>query len=426
VNVLLVATKAPWPPLDGGRFLLRNTLEALAAAGGRLTLVAPVDPSRFDLDAVARELSSWCAPRLVPAAPRPPVAALLRSGNLPLSIARHSLPAVRREVERLLGEERFDLVHAEQLQALPQAEPAFARGIPVVLRAQNVESGLWAEAARRGSGLRGIFLRREAKRLAAWEGRAVRRAAATLALTEEDAARLRELTGGAGRVRVVRAPFPELPAGMGRLAGDPAVVVFGSRGWLPNEESAAWFAAEVWPAVRAAAPGAVLHLFGTDSKLEASDVVSHPSPSDSTEVYAPGSILAVPLRIASGVRIKILEAWARGVPVVATPAALAGLEVEDGREALVARDAQQFAAAIARLQREPKLGAGLVEAGRRALRARHGAGEIGWRMMSEYAEVAARSPHHPGPPLPKGEEGEKQDLLKRLPLSPSGREGTGE
>jgi hypothetical protein len=384
MKILAVATKAPWPPIDGGRFLLLNTLQGLAGAGCRVTLVAPVDPGAFDLDRVAHELSPWCEPVLVPAAPFPAAAALLRSGGEPLSIARHALPAVWREVERRLAAGRFDLVHAEQLQALPQTAPAVERGLPVVLRAQNVESDLWAEAARRGRGPRGFLLRREARKLAAWEGGAVRRSAATLALTREDAGRLRELSGG-GRVGVVRAAFPDLPSGTGRLAGDPAVVVFGSRGWLPNEEAAAWFAAEVWPAVREAVPGSVLHLFGADAK--ALDVVSHPSPKNSAEVFGPGSILAVPLRIASGVRIKILEAWARGVPVVAAPAALAGLEAEDGREALVARDAGEFAAAIRRIHREPGLAAKLVEAGRRARRERHDTEEVARRLMEEYGKV---------------------------------------
>ncbi|HEY2294021.1 MAG TPA: glycosyltransferase [Thermoanaerobaculia bacterium] len=383
MNILVVATKAPWPAVDGGRFLLLNTLQALAAAGCRLTLVAPVDPARFDLAEVAHQLSGFCTPALVPAAPLSPLAAWLRSGGAPLSIARHTLPAVRREVERRLAAERFDVVHAEQLQAFPQAEPAFQRGIPVVLRAQNVESDLWAETARRGRGWQGFLLRREARKLAAWEGEAVRRAATTLALTQEDASRLRELAGG-GRVEVVRAAFPELPPGSGRLAGEPAVAVFGSRGWLPNEESTVWFAAEVWPAVRAALPGAVLHLFGAPPGLEAPGVVIHPSPEDSAEVYAPGSILAVPLRIASGVRIKILEAWARGVPVVATPAALAGLEAEDGREALVACNAQEFAQAITRLHREPGLSEALVEAGRRARRERHEPGVVAEGLVAAY------------------------------------------
>jgi polysaccharide biosynthesis protein PslH len=391
LSVLAVATKAPWPAVDGGRFLLLNTLRALAAAGCRLTLVAPVDPARFDLSEVARELSAFCAPALVPAAPLPPLTALLRSGGAPLSIARHTLPAVRWEVERRLAAERFDVVHAEQLQALPQAEPAFARGVPVVLRAQNVESDLWAETARRGKGLRGFLLRREARKLAAWEGGAVRRAAAALALTEEDASRLRELSRGEGRVGVVRAAFPELPLGTGRLAGEPAVAVFGSRGWLPNEESTVWFATEVWPAVRAALPGALLHLFGAPPGLEGPGVVIHSSPADSAEVYAPGSILAVPLRIASGVRIKILEAWARSIPVVSTPAALAGLEAEDGREALVARDPQEFAAAIGRLHREPGLAETLVEAGRQARRERHEPGVVAEGLVEAYEEARKRA-----------------------------------
>lgn len=390
LNLLVVATKAPWPPVDGGRFLLLNTLEALAAAGCGITLVAPVDPAGFDLGRVARELSSWCEPVLVPAVPLAPALALLRSGGAPVSIARHSLPAVMKEVERRLGSGGFDLVHAEQLQALPQAEPAFARGIPVVLRAQNVESDLWAAAARRGRGARGLLLRREAKRLAAWEGRAVRRVASALALTREDAARLGELAQGGGRIGVVRAPFPELPPGSGRLAGDPAVVVFGSRGWLPNEDSVAWYLEDVWPAVRAEVPGAVLHLYGTDLSDRSAplkSVVVHPPPGDSSEAFPPGSILAVPLRIASGVRIKILEAWARGVPVVATPAALAGLEVEDGREALVAREPREFAAAIRRLLEEPGLAAALIQEGLRARRERHDPAAIGARLLEEYGKI---------------------------------------
>jgi polysaccharide biosynthesis protein PslH len=389
MKILVVATKAPWPPVDGGRFLLRNTLEALAAAGHQPVLVAPVDPARFDLGAVRAELAGCCELRLVPAAPGHPLPSALRSwvSGMPLSVARHALPAVRREVAWCLaGGERFDVVHAEQLQALPQTAAARAQDIPVVLRAQNVESDLWAEAARRTPGWRGRVLAVEARRLARWEGEAVRRSAAVLALTAEDAARLRALAGGQGNVRIVRAAFPDLPAAAGpRLPGEPAVVVLGSQGWLPNEDSVAWFLAEVWPLTSAALPGAVLHLFGVapPGPLPAG-VAVHPPPRESAEAFAPGSILAVPLRIGSGVRIKVLEAWARGVPVVGTPAALAGLEVEDGREALVAGDRAGFAAALGRLAHEPDLADRLVEEGRRARRERHDPARVAEELLAAY------------------------------------------
>jgi len=368
-------------------------LAGLSAAGHRAFLVAPVDPSRFDLRAVGDALSAWCEPRLVPAAPAPPFSALLRAARdrAPLSIARHTLPAVRREVERCLGEKSFDLVHAEQLQALPQAAPAFARGLPVVLRAQNVESDLWREAARRRGGVRGALLKIEARRLARWEGAAVRRAALTLALTAEDAARLRELAGG-GNVAVLRAPFPELPAAAGeRLPGEPAVVVLGSQGWVPNEEGVAWFLGDVWPAVAAALPSAVLHLFGAAAAGALPPrAILHPAPRESTEAFRPGAVLAVPLRIASGVRMKVLEAWARGAPVVGTPAALAGLEVIDGREALVAADAASFVRAFARLHGEPGLAGHLIAEGHRARRERHDPSRITADLLAAYAALSIR------------------------------------
>lgn len=391
MKILIVATKAPWPPVDGGRFLLRNTLEALTAAGHRPVLVAPVDPAKFDLAEVGEQLSACCEPRLVPAAPGHPVPSLLRSWGqrMPLSVARHALPAVRREVERCLAAESFDVVHAEQLQALPQTLPASARRIPVVLRAQNVESDLWAETARRSNGWKGKVLTVEARRLARWEGEAVGRVAAVLPLTSEDAVRLRSLAGGRGNVHIVRAAFPELPAAAGSpLPGEPAVVLLGSQGWLPNEDSVSWFLREVWPLVGTGSPGAILHLFGAAPPGPLPERVTvHPPPRESAEAFVPGSILAVPLRIASGVRIKVLEAWARGVPVVGTPAALAGLDAEDGREALIAGDPASFAAALARLHREPCLAARLVEEGRRARRERHDPARIAADLLAAYREV---------------------------------------
>ncbi|HXO19904.1 MAG TPA: glycosyltransferase [Thermoanaerobaculia bacterium] len=398
LSLLVVATKSPWPPLDGGRLLLANTLQGLAAAGHRLTLVAPVDPSRFDPAEVAAALRAWCAPRLVEAVPRGWISAFARSRRegTPLSVARHALAAVRSEALAALAAGSFDAIHVEQLQALPP-QP-FAQGPPLVLRAQNVESDLWGAAARLGGGRggwRGALLAAEARRLAAWEGQAVRRASATVALTAADAGRLAELAGGgAPPVHVVAAPFPPtLPAGTAALFGDPPVVLLGSAGWLPNEDSAAWFESQVWPAVRRRLPGAVLHLFGMGVDNggarggSAVGIVRHPAPASSALAFAPRSILAVPLRIASGVRMKILEAWARGVPVVATPEAVSGLAAEHGRELLLAQDPGEFAESLARLHGEPDLVRSLQAAGRAALHRRHDPARVTAELAAVYAAV---------------------------------------
>jgi len=371
---LLVATKVPWPPIDGGRLLVRNTLEGLAARGHRLTVVAPASRREIRSGSASATLGEVCRLRLVASRPRPLLEALLRSrlSGRPLSIERHLSPAVRREVARLLAEESFDVIHAEQLQALAQAEPGFARSVAVLLRAENVECDIWRATASVRPGF-GWLAQREAARMEAWEGRSVARVAATAALTEKDARRLGELAGGRGEIRVIRAPFAStLPAGEEVLSGSPAVVLMGSEGWLPNLDGVRWFARQVWPVVRQELPQARLHLFGRwDLGGRTPAIEEHSAPADICRALSSGSILAVPLRIASGVRIRILDAWARGVPVVATPEAAAGLDAEDGRELLLARDGREFAAAFARLAAEPDLARRLTALGREALARSH-------------------------------------------------------
>lgn len=374
MRLLWVATKSPMPPTDGGRILLGATVACLREAGHEVRLIVPV-PAGPCADA-----GSTC----VPARPRPWLTAALRSllTGLPLSVARHELPAVRRAVARELGSGRWDAVVSEQLQALPQCEPALDARLPVLLRAQNVESDLWAAWGR--ASWRGGLSRWQAARLARYEAAALERVAGVTALTTEDARRLQDLAPRA-RVRVLPAPFPALlPPGDQPLSGAPALVVLAG-GWRPNLDGARWFVAEVWPLVRARHPAARLHVFG--ATFAAPGLISHAAPPDSRSAFAPGCLHVVPLRAASGVRIKILEAWARGTPVVATRRAAAGLGAEHRRELLLADDAAAFAEAAGALVDEPGLGPRLAAAGRARLTAEHSPAAVAQAWSAWLAEV---------------------------------------
>jgi hypothetical protein len=371
MRVLWVATKPPSPPVDGGRVLLAHTLAALRARGAEVTLVAP--------------------PAVEPRSPRACLlAAVARSvaHGMPLAIARHVSPALAREVARLVAGGGFDVVHAEQLHALPQCGAARRAGVPVFLRAQNVESDLWSGRALLHRWL-GPLLRREARRLARWEAEAVGALAGTVALSEHDAGRLRALAGTPAGVHRVAAPFAAAaqPSGTA-VAGAPAVVLFGSRGWFPNRDGATWFVRAVWPRVRARLPRALLHVFGIALDVRVPGVVEHGAPDDSRAAFPAGGVLAVPLRVASGIRMKILEAWTRGVPVVATPEAAVGLDAEPGRELLVAADGDGFADALAALHTHPDRGRALTAAGRALLAGRHRPELVADELLALYAAVA--------------------------------------
>jgi Glycosyl transferases group 1/Glycosyltransferase Family 4 len=406
MRILWVATKPPWPSLDGGRLVAALTLEALRAAGHEATVVAPVDPREADEAAACARRHDWQRLVLVLARPLSLPGAVLRGplGGLPITVRRHALAPVRARVADLLETERFDVAHAEQPQALGQLAGAEQRRLPVVLRAHNVESDLWQGFAET-TPLVGFLLRREARRLAAWEGHAARQAAAAVALTAHDAARLCELAGSAGRVHHVPAPFPaRLPAAETTLVGSPAVVLFGRSGWRPNREGARWFVERAWPPVTQELPEAVLHVFGLPVRAGVR-VVARAAPADSRDAFAVGSVLAVPLRVASGVRMKILEAWARGVAVVATPEAARGLDAADGRELLLAREPEEFARALRRLREEPGLAAALVAAGRDRLAARHDPAAVAARLVEVYASAVRSVTPGPGSSCEGGSRG---------------------
>lgn len=423
-RVLWIATKAPWPPRDGGRLLQWLTLGALAAEGVEITLVAPVDPATEDPTEIERALEDRVHPVLVPDPPRRRLASWARAlgTGLPWTAAAHDRPMVRRRVESLLAEASrggapygapFDVVHAEQVQSWPQTASARARGVGVVLRAQNVESDLWRQVSEMPGLLlpARALLRREARRLARWEGETVSGATAAIALTGEDAGRLSALAGGR-EVTPIAAPFPErLPAGEGTLDGRPALVLLGSGGWLPNRDSERWFLQQVWPEVFRAAPDARLHVFGGEAgegkTLESAagvaagaaagdaagdeGVFRHPSPLDSREAFIPGSLVVVPVRIASGVRMKILEAWARGIPVLATPEAAAGLDATDGRELLLFRDTASLLGHLRRLEENPQRVEDLVRAARAKLRSDHAPQQVAGELLRRYRATIADS-----------------------------------
>lgn len=367
MRILIVATKPPHPARDGGRLALWHMLHGLADAGHELALVAPVvtaDHSRSDVADAALPYRMSA----VEAQPRGVLAAAARAlaKGCSLGVARHSLAAVRHAVADTISRWQPHVVHAEQLHAFANAAPARDAAIPLVLRMQNVESSLRVQQAHLHPALFALHL--EAARLRTDERAAVARATHTIALTDEDASALRRLRTEAD-VSAIAPAFPAVLPTAAALDGDPAVALAGS-GWWPNADGERWLLREVWPLVVRRLPRALLHCFGGGALTHA-QVLRHAAPADSRAAFPAGAIAIVPLRAGSGIRMRILEAWARGLPVVATPTATRGLAVRDGVELLLAQSPTQFADAIARIHADATLRDQLVSGGRAYLQRHH-------------------------------------------------------
>ena len=155
--------------------------------------------------------------------------------------------------------------------------------------------------------------------------------------------------------------------------GAQRLLFVGNLTYAPNVAAAAVLAHEILPLVRERNPGASVDLVGPhDGAIVASEHVRVAGRVDSVEGWYGGADLVVaPLASGGGTRIKLLEAFAFERAVVATEAAVAGLEVADGHEVAIGRSPRELAALACALLEEPARAAAMVAAASATLAARY-------------------------------------------------------
>jgi hypothetical protein len=264
------------------------------------------------------------------------------------------------ELTRAVGADDSDLLIAEHTYMAEAAIAAGRAGAGLLIDAHVLESSVLAARADR---LVRAPLRIEAARTLRDELRCVSAAAATVCLGESDLVALR----AAGAERVARLDLVLEPAERpSPLAGPPVALFVGDRTWAPNAASA-HAAAALWPAVAARVPDARLVIAGRPARRERPPRVPGVGwlgfVEDVDALYDAATVLLAPVDIGGGVRVKILEAAARGLPVVATSAGLGSIA-----EYLPIRAAPDFGEAAVRLLGDRRLaratGAELFEASR--------------------------------------------------------------
>jgi glycosyltransferase involved in cell wall biosynthesis len=187
---------------------------------------------------------------------------------------------------------------------------------------------------------------------------------------------------------------------------EPATLVFeGNLMFGPNVAAARRLALDVLPIVQRTLPQAKVVLVGRRPAPEvlalASDSVTVTGTVDDVRPYlARGTVFACPMRLGSGIKNKILQAWAMGRPVVASPASLGGLLARDGVNVLVRDDDHSFAEGVIELIADRNRAEQLGRAGRRTVEQ-----EYAWeRRAAQFEEVlvgairnAAAQPSRIGP-----------------------------
>jgi len=248
--------------------------------------------------------------------------------------------------------ERYEVGIIEHFWCAPywaQIAPLCAR---TVLDLHNIESTLHERCAAVEGNAAGLAHRVFRQASLELERDWLPRFTQVLATSECDA-ELAHAIAPAARVSVYpnAIPYTPLPA-----AGEEEVVVFsGNMEYRPNQTAVQYFRQQIWPALRERWPGLVWRLVGKnpefvrqftsgDSRIEVQGQVD-----DAVRELARAKVAVVPLLSGSGTRLKVLEAWAAGLPVVSTKVGAEGLPIRDGENILLSETPANFTEAVSRL-----------------------------------------------------------------------------
>lgn len=365
----------PWPPFDGARIRILETLKYLAERH-EVTFLSHVQST--EEAASVGELESLCRDVRVAYLPGSAIARLRRIGAGSVGGASfiesiHFAKPLARIISGLTAEQDFDIVHVEFsfLARYTTCIDASSRA-KRVLSTHNIESQRFArEIELLPWGFRKFSLLGDARLFPKWEQKALANFDGATAVSEQDVAWIRQHRPGL--------PTRLIPNGVDTSffshrdeepTGEPSIVFTGVMDYPPNVDAVIWFANTAWPRIRARQPSLRFNIVGAKPSqpvqaLAAVEGINVTGAVDDIRPYVrQARAFVVPLRSGGGTRLKILQALSMGCPVISSRLGAEGLDVRDGEHLLYADAPDDFLAAIDRLLGSPDEAVRLGKAGR--------------------------------------------------------------
>jgi polysaccharide biosynthesis protein PslH len=386
MRVLICASELPVDPLNGTTLQIMHVADQLTRRGHEVCIVGFREPGRIP-----------CLPASVSViAVKPPsrrflprIAGWVKSfaRREPVESVQHA-PRLGRAAARVLREQSFDVAHVTV--GLAASIYPDLGGMPRIL----VPVDAWQLNAATRAHQKGRWLRSLYEAQVRFVRRFIRRYypryAEVILVSEEDAEATRRLSPAVNATAIPNGVDADLFEPDCDEPREPDTILFvGVMGFPPNKQAAHDLALNIMPLVRRRRPAARLLLVGRGPEY-VSALASEPGVEVVGEVpdilpyLQRASVFACPVWSGTGIKSKLLEAFAAGVPVVATPLGCRGMRVSANRQLLVADDRDEFAACIARLLAEPELGVELIRHAREYVLREHSWASVAARYEDAY------------------------------------------
>lgn len=380
LDILVLSPWLPWPPHDGARIRIGETLRFLAKRHRVHLMTTLYAPEERDHVAAVGGICAGIETVLVPDGAAARAGRLVKGlwAGVPAVQAYHRNDELAGRIRTVTAERSFDIVHLE-FSFLAHYLAALSPGCRAkrILSTHNIESARFGRELQLAPwNARCLALSLDRHWFPSWEQDAVRSVDGIVAVSDHDRQWLERHAPGT--------PIALVPNGVDVDYFQPqpapkvnSVVFTGAMNYPPNVDAVLWFAEAILPRLRQRLPELGFTIVGSRPLPEVEALARLPGVrvtgrvDDIRPYIAEALAFVVPLRSGGGTRLKILQAMAMASPVVATTLGAEGLEVADGTDILIADDPDAFARQVLALAASPDLAARIGQAGRELALARY-------------------------------------------------------
>lgn len=370
-----------------------HVLRYLARKGYRVTLASFVRPEEEQYIPVLKEICDEVHPVPIHRSRIRDAGYWLRSNltGRPFLVERDDLVEMRKLVARIIAGDQVDVIHSDQLSMAQfgfqgrsglDAPRADKNNGHMPVRIFDAHNAVWTIVDRMKENAPWILrpiASLEAARIKRYEGMLVSDLEHTLAVTEPDRSALEQAAqpySSGNEIQITVVPIAvdtrELQP-VQRNHGSKNILTLGTLHYPPNADGIRWFVKEVFPLVLSRDPEVTLTIVGKNPPADFLQLQEkHPRSievtgyvEDLTPYFERAGGMVIAVRAGGGMRVRILEAFARGMPLVTTTVGLEGIDAQPGEHVLVEDSSEGFADATLELLKNTDLAGKLAENGRR-------------------------------------------------------------
>lgn len=360
MKILQVTNKVPFPTKDGSAIACMNLTRGFSNLGHQVTIITMnTEKHSISLEEIPEPVKDLADFNLVEVPARiSKMAAMVNFlfSRKPYNAVRFISRTFIKELTTLLKQNSFDIIQLEGLYLCPYI-PVIRKysSAKVVYRAHNIEHDIWDRTAVNAKGLKRFYLKNLTTRIRKFEKKCLNTYDLIVPITERDLRFLDKM----GNKKPAQVSQTGIDASVlipnAKNLEHPSLFHIGSLEWTPNQEGIMWFMDNCWPQIHKNFPDIKFYIGGRNApawlihKLEVENVVFEGEIEDAYQFMNSKSIMIAPLLSGSGMRIKIIEGMALGKPIVTTTIGTEGISTENGKNIVVADEADQFVTAVSNL-----------------------------------------------------------------------------